>query len=471
MQYELYWEDALKIVVFGLGDIYSKVKHYFCEDKRAEIVALVDNNRKLIGTLLDGHEVDDPENIQRYSYDYIVITSAHAIEMRQQLIEVGVRPDTIVHFRDYIGSLPVEVPVPQTAALSSSVLILSNDFGYHGGAIAGMKLARILRHKGYRITFAVPSAEQGLLEETSSEEGIEIFVIKDLDFLSWENLEWTREYTYVFANTFVMARCAIKLAQKRKVYLWLHESIDSYVCHRYWYEEISNGFGNDRLIVGAVSDVARKNFLSTFHVAKEIGLLPYGIEDRYRGNEFCADNTIITFTVVANHVSLKGLDVFLDAVHLILGKAGNPCRFILVGKTYNNEYGKRIRDYIDKTPNCEYLGELSREKMFEVYSETDIVIIPSRRDSLPLVATEAMMLKKPCIISDAIGTARYIKHKFNGLIFENENREELAEAICWCMENREALKGIAENARKTYETWFSMEKFGDRVLDVIGNMS
>lgn len=461
----------MKVVVFGLGDIYSKVKHYFHKDKKAEIVALVDNNRNLLGTLVDGHVVDDPENIQRYRYDYVVITSVHAIEMRQQLIEVGVRPDTIVHFRDYIGSLPVEVPAPQTDTLFPSVLILSNDFGYHGGAIAGMKLARILSHKGYRITFAVPSAEQGLLEETSSEEGIEILVLKDLDFFSWDNLEWTREYTYVFANTFVMARCAIKLAQKRKVYLWLHESIDSYVGHKYWYEEISNGFGNEQLIVGAVSDVARKNFLSIFHVVKEIGLLPYGIEDRYRENAFCMDNAMITFTVVANHVPLKGVDVFLDAVHLVLGKAGNPCRFILVGKTYDNEYGKQMRNYIDKTPDCKYLGELSREKMLELYSETDIVIIPSRRDSLPLVATEAMMLKKPCIISDSIGTVRYIKHKYNGLIFQNENTEELAEAICWCLENREALKEIAENARKTYETWFTMEKFGDRVQNAIENLS
>ena len=235
MQYELYWEDALKIVVFGLGNIYSKVKHYFYEDRKAEIVALVDNNRKLLGTLVDGYVVDVPENIQRYRYDYIVIASVHAIEMRRQLLELGVRPDTIVHYRDYIGSLPVEVPVLQTDALFPSVLILSNDFGYHGGAIVGMKLACILRHKGYRITFAVPSAEQGLLEETSAEEGIEIVVIKDLDFLSRENLEWTSKYTYVFANTFVMARCAIKLALKRKVYLWLHESIDSYAGHEYWY--------------------------------------------------------------------------------------------------------------------------------------------------------------------------------------------------------------------------------------------
>mgnify|MGYP002510756535 CR=1 FL=1 len=456
----------MKIIVFGIGGVYSKVKPYF-DKKKAEITALVDNSRKLFGTLVDGHMVDLPEHIQNYKYDYVIITSNHDVEMRRQLIGLGIVPDQIIHYRDYMGSLPAEVPAVQTNISALGVLILSNDFGYHGGPIACMKLAHILKQKGYRVTIAVPRAEQEFLDETYSKEGIEVAVIKDLDFLSRENLEWTDEYAFVFANTFVMTRCAIKLAQKRRVYLWLHESVDSYAGYEYWYEEIVNGLANNQLIIGAVSDVARKNFLSIYHVEKNIGLFPYGIEDRFKENDSRAENGTTTFTVVANHVSLKGLDVLLDALQFVSAETGNQCRYLFVGKTYDSEYGRMVRNRIDKNAGCEYLGELSREKLFKVYSETDIVIIPSRRDSLPLVATEAMMLKKPCIISDSIGTARYIRHRYNGLVFRNEDRKELAELICWCLMNRDALKIIAENARRTYERWFTMEKFGDRVMDAV----
>lgn len=456
----------MKIVIFGIGGIYHGIQHCFLEGN-AEIVALLDNSRQMLGTLVDGYSVDCPENIQRYQYDYIVITSNYAIEMRRQLVELGVCSRRIMHFLDYIGTLPAKAPVVQIDDLKPCVLILSNNFGYHGGPMVCVNLARVLRQKSYRVTIAVPGAEQEFVQELSLEEGIEVIVVENLDFLSIENLEWTSNYTYVLVNTFVMAQCAIKLAQKRKVYLWLHESIDTYAGYEYWHDEIRDGIENDQLIISAVSDAARKNFLTAYQTEKEIGILPYGIVDRYKRSDFCEENGITTFTVVAVHESLKGVDVLLDALHFIPEEAMSHCRFLFVGKARDNEYGRRIRNQIDENANCEYLGELSREKLFEAYSGTDIVIIPSRRDSLPLVATEAMMLKKPCIISDATGTARYIKHKINGLVFESENKEELAERICWCLKNKDSLKLIAENARKTYEEWFTMEKFGDRVAEAI----
>lgn len=460
----------MRIIVFGLGNIYSKVKKYFFEEN-VEIAALVDNSQELFGTLVDGYVVDYPKHIRHYQYDYVVITSKYAIEMRRQLIELGVQPDKILHFREYSGYLPVEVSVPQTDALFPSVLILSNNLGYHGGPITAMNLALILRQKGYRITIAVPCADQEFLDEISSEEGINVIAVENLDILSRGNLEWTREYTYVFANTFVMARCAIKLARTRKVYLWLHESVDSYAGYEFWYDEIMKGLENDQLIIGAVSDVARNNLLGIYQVEKKIEILPYGIIDRYEGNDFGAGNGITTFTIIAPHVPLKGLDVLFDALHFISEETVKQCRFLFVGNTSDNEYGKLIRNNIAINSNCEYLGELSREKMFEVYSETDVVIISSRRETMSLVATEAMMLKRPCIISDAVGIAVYIEDKCNGLIFKSENREELAEIICWCLKNKEALKVIAENARKTYETWFTIEKFGDRVMEIIERLN
>lgn len=460
----------MKVIVFGLGDVYSKVKPYFYKGK-AEIVALVDNSQALFGTLVDGHTVDFPQNIRHYQYDSIVITSLAALEMKRQLIGLGISPDRVIHFQDYIGSIPIEAPICKTAVLSESVLIFSNNFGYHGGPITSVNLARILKQKGYKVTIAVPDAEQEFLEEISSREGIEVIIVEKLDYLSKENLEWTNEYTYVLANTIVMARCAIKLSRERKVYLWLHESIDIYSSYEYWYDEIADGIENENLIIGAVSDIARQNFLSIYRTEKKVELLPYGIDDRYEETDSFVKNGITTFTIIAPHIPLKGIDVLFDALHFISEETRDQCRFLFAGKSFDNEYGKIIREYIDKNANCEYFGELSRKRLFELYFETDVIIIPSRRDSLPLVATEAMMMKKPCIISDTTGTAKYIKHKYNGLVFENENRKELAKTICWCLKNQSALKMMAENSRKTYETWFTTEKFADRVMDVIQRLT
>lgn len=170
--------------------------------------------------------------------------------MRQQLIGLGVQTSKIIHYRDYIGNLPVEIPGSKTDMSVPSVLILSNVWGYHGGPITSMNLARILSQRGYKITIAVPEAEQKFLEEISSEENIKVIIVENLGFLSKENLEWTKGYTYIWANTLVMARCAVKLAHKRKVYLWLHESIDTYIGYEYWHDEMER-----RLAISICSSV------------------------------------------------------------------------------------------------------------------------------------------------------------------------------------------------------------------------
>ena len=116
----------MKIIVFGIGEIYNEVKHYFYESED-EIVALIDNSRTLFETLVDGYVVDQPKYIQYYQYDFIVITSNYAIEMRRQLIELGVQPNKIIHFKEYIGCLPIAVPITNTDVLFPRVLILSNS--------------------------------------------------------------------------------------------------------------------------------------------------------------------------------------------------------------------------------------------------------------------------------------------------------------------------------------------------------
>ena len=458
----------MRIIVFGLGNIYSQIKCYLCGNG-AEVIALVDNNQTLIGSVVDGYVVESLEHINRYSYDYIVLASNYAVEMKKQLSEIGIGSEKLLHYRDYIGSLPMKKTIGRTDNLTDNVLILSNGFGYHGGPIVCISLAHVLLQRGYNVTIAIPNAEKDFLVEMSTPD-LDVVVVKNLDYLSMENLRWTNVYDYIIANTIVMARCAIKLAGKRKVYLWLHESMDSYSSIEYWKEEIAEGVKKDLLMLGAVSEVAKKNFLNIYKTEKTVEIMPYGIEDRYNKKKFCYINRVMTFVVIANHVPLKGLDVLLAALNMLSEDAKMQIKVLIAGKSYVSKYSDRIRDEIAQNDICTYLGELARKEMFELYEKADVVIIPSRRDSLPLVAAEAMMMKKTCILSDSVGTVHYVKHQFNGLIFKSEDAGALSEMIIWCVEHREAVKNISENARKTYEEIFSMKKFGDRVMTVIENL-
>lgn len=53
------------------------------------------------------------------------------------------------------------------------------------------------------------------------------------------------------------------------------------------------------------------------------------------------------------------------------------------------------------------------------------------------------------------------------MIFRNEDAEMLADKIRWCTENRQFLRKMGMEARKTYDTVFSMEEFERQVCNMI----
>lgn len=73
----------------------------------------------------------------------------------------------------------------------------------------------------------------------------------------------------------------------------------------------------------------------------------------------------------------------------------------------------------------------------------------------------------PCIVSDATGTAAYIRDGEDGFVFPCGNAQALAQKIAWCVENRDRLDGMGKNARLLYEKQFSMPVFERRLMEVV----
>ena len=94
-----------------------------------------------------------------------------------------------------------------------------------------------------------------------------------------------------------------------------------------------------------------------------------------------------------------------------------------------------------------------------------MVVCPSREDPLPIVMTEAMMYRKPCIASDSTGTADYIKDGINGFVCKTEDSEDLCEKMRYFIHHQEKIEIMGKEARKVYEEYFTMDKFADRLCN------
>lgn len=133
---------------------------------------------------------------------------------------------------------------------------------------------------------------------------------------------------------------------------------------------------------------------------------------------------------VGNIEPRKGLDVLLTALgslkdrNLHLDVAG----FFNAKSDYFKEI-KRIMAINKLEKNVSFHGLLNPETLVSLYQKADIFVFPSRHETYGMVLVEAMSFGLPVIASAIPTTIAIVKHDVNGILYETENCEALANAI------------------------------------------
>jgi len=83
-------------------------------------------------------------------------------------------------------------------------------------------------------------------------------------------------------------------------------------------------------------------------------------------------------------------------------------------------------------PNIEITGWVTRDEAVKYSVKSDIFILPSLWEGLPISLLEAMYMKKPCIVNNVIGNRDVIKNDVNGFVCNNSRQYVCA--INKCME-------------------------------------
>ena len=144
----------------------------------------------------------------------------------------------------------------------------------------------------------------------------------------------------------------------------------------------------------------------------------------------------------------KGQDILIKALKECKDKGMKfVCNFIggvYEYDTHSFEYLKKIIEDLKLSEEIKFLG--NRNDIPELLSQSDLFILPSRYEGLPISLLEAMAAKLPVIASNVSGSTDLIEHKKNGLLFESENPLDLADKILYLYNNRGEMKLLAQNA-------------------------
>lgn len=457
----------MKYLLFGTGDYYNRYKKWFHKE---EVLALLDNARDKQGTEIDGIPVCTPEEGVQLNYDRIVILSFYVLEMKRQLIQMGVSSDKIYHFYDLHKLINIGDKVKPIQYFGSAgeamactgkkkILLLSQDLTLGGPSIALFHAACILQKKGFIVIFA--SMLDGPLRDKLLGAGIPVIVDENMQIAVMRECHWILDFSVIICNTVNFHVFLSERKTEIPVIWWLHDSIFFYggVDRK---EIQSIDLINMQVVsVGPVPAAAIHSFLPDLHV----GRLLYGVADNFTDKMVLNARKKIIFTTIGYIENRKGQDLLIQAVRRLKGMLGGAV-FYLVGQD-SSEMAQRIKKQSLQMPQVILTGAVDREAVNRILEHTDVLICPSREDPMPTVCAEAMMHAVPCLISDAAGTAEYINHEVDGLIFKSEDVDELAAKIKWCINNYQKLADMGKKARTVYQTYFSMDAFEKSLMELL----
>tara|TARA_B100000586_G_scaffold259827_1_gene225586 strand:- start:1476 stop:1811 length:336 start_codon:yes stop_codon:yes gene_type:complete len=92
----------------------------------------------------------------------------------------------------------------------------------------------------------------------------------------------------------------------------------------------------------------------------------------------------------------------------------------------------------------------------QVIKSSQVVVVPSRMESLPTIVKEAFYLNVPVVATNVGGIPELVKNNETGLLVPSENIDELANAVNQLLNDHKKAKRLADNGNqfvKNNMTW------------------
>jgi glycosyltransferase involved in cell wall biosynthesis len=105
----------------------------------------------------------------------------------------------------------------------------------------------------------------------------------------------------------------------------------------------------------------------------------------------------------------------------------------------------------------QYLGFLQESVLRKLYSEADVMVVPSRQEAFGQTASEALASGTPVVAFDATGPRDIVDHEQTGYLADPFDPSSLAEGIDWVLADEQRRRRLGERAREAALDRFSID--------------
>ena len=170
--------------------------------------------------------------------------------------------------------------------------------------------------------------------------------------------------------------------------------------------------------------------------------------------KYCGNGTFLA-GIVARVELYKGQDVVIRAAQALKSR-GRDVMLLIAGEGAYLEDAKALARSLDVEDIVRFTGFI--EDVASLMGVLDVQINASRVEACSMSLIEGMSLGLPAASSDAGGNPLLIRDGINGLLFEDENAEQLADKLELYMDSQELRETISQGAIEIYEAEYTGER-------------
>lgn len=218
------------------------------------------------------------------------------------------------------------------------------------------------------------------------------------------------------------------------------------------------------------SNFVRDVFLSN-GVTVPIAVQPYGHDlgwlKNYTGK---SDSNVLRLGYVGQIIESKGVHLVLQALSHLPHDSLEQMSLVVYGNMdHTPSYGQQLRKLAASFPNVTFAGTYPHSESGRIFSEIDVLIVPSLWFDFPLIIYEAFATQTPIIATNLGGMAESVSHDKNGLLFRRGDAADLAGQIQRLLDEAVLLEQLRHGIPRVREVRDEVDELEEVYLKFIQN--
>lgn len=165
-------------------------------------------------------------------------------------------------------------------------------------------------------------------------------------------------------------------------------------------------------------------------------------------------------------VEIKGFPLMLEAI-ADLRRQGRNVRLTLAGDGPSRTSLEQQTRELGIADCVVFAGWKNQDELRELYSQSDIFVMSSFAEGVPVVLMEAMAIGVPCVAPRINGIPELIRHEVDGLLFSAADVSELVSSLSRMMDDSAMRLRMGKSSRQQVAEKYDLRKNVKHLAEIL----